>query len=41
MKKKSKKIKNEFDGLYGIMGKSLEANVSLGIYSSLSKSIKL
>ena len=41
MKKKSKKMKNEFDGLYGVIGKSIEANVAMGIYSAFSKSIKL
>ena len=39
--KKSKKMKNEFDGLYGVLGKTIEANVALGIYSAFSKSIKL
>lgn len=41
MKKKAKKIKNEFDGLYGVISKTIEVNASLGIYSALSKSIKL
>lgn len=38
--KKSKKMRNEFDGLYGVLGKTIEANVALGIYSAFSKSIK-
>ena len=41
MKKKSKKMKNEFDGLYGVIGKTVEANAALSIYSAFSKSIKL
>lgn len=40
MKKRSKKMKNEFEGLYGVLGKTIEANVALGIYSSFSKSLK-
>jgi len=39
--KKSRKMKNEFDGLYGVLGKTIEANAALGIYSAFSKSIKL
>ena len=39
--KKSKKMTNEFDGLYGVLGKTIEANAALGIYSAFSKSIKL
>lgn len=41
MSKKSKKAKNEFDGLYGVLGKTIEANVAFGIYSAFSRSIKL
>ena len=40
MAKKSRKIKNEFDGLYDVLGKTIEANAALGIYSAFSKSIK-
>ena len=39
--KKKSKINNEFDGLYGVLGKTIEANAALGIYSAFSKSIKL
>jgi len=37
---KKHKIKNEFDGLYSVLGKTIEANLALGIYSAFSKSLK-
>jgi len=34
------KINNEFGGLYNVLGKSIQANAALGIYSAFSKSLK-
>lgn len=35
-----KKIKNEFDGLYSVLGKTIETTAALSIFSAFSKSLK-